>query len=92
MHSVLDLDAVKLSGRASPELLTHLEDSLATTSQVGPIAERAGVKTLVLTHLVPSNPRLIPNEIWHAQCSVGFGGTVHVGNDLDRIALPVRRP
>ena len=92
VHSVLDLDAVKLSGRASPELLTHLEDSQATTSQVGPIAERAGVKTLVLTHLVPSNPRLIPNAVWHAQCSVGFGGTVHVGNDLDRIALPVRRP
>ena len=69
----------------------HLKTSLTTTDQVGRVAQAAGVPQLVLTHLIPSNPLSIPDAVWKAQCSVGYSGRVHVGNDRDQIPLPVRR-
>ncbi|MBV9922317.1 MAG: MBL fold metallo-hydrolase [Pseudonocardia sp.] len=91
VHEVINLELIKTFGHVSAELLQHLENSHTTTSQVGKVAQQAGVGQLVLTHLVPSNPLLIPDVVWQAQCGIGFSGTVHVGNDLDRIALPARR-
>jgi ribonuclease BN (tRNA processing enzyme) len=91
VHEVINLDLIKTFGHVTPDLLTHLENSHTTTAQVGKVAQQAGVAQLVLTHLVPSNPLLIPDPVWHAQCGAGFDGTVHVGNDLDRIPLPSRR-
>ena len=91
VHEVINLDLIKTFGHVSPDLLQHLENSHTTTSQVGQVAQQAGAAQLVLTHLVPSNPRLIPDVVWHTQCGMGYSGTVHVGNDLDRIPLPARR-
>ena len=87
----MDLEFLKLFGGVSGPLLQHLESSHTTTSQVAQVAQRAGVRQLVLTHLVPSNPVLIPDLVWQLKCSAGFSGRVHVGNDLDRIPMPVRR-
>jgi ribonuclease BN (tRNA processing enzyme) len=91
VHEVINLDLIRRFGHVSPDLLAHLENSHTTTGQVGKIAQQAGVAQLVLTHLVPSNPLLIPDLVWHAQCSEGFSGSVHVGNDLDRITWSARR-
>ena len=90
VHKVIDLDLIKRFGHVTPDLPTHLENSHTTTSQVAQVAQSAGVAKVVLTHLVPSSPRLIPDLVWQAQCSVGYGGSVHVGNDLDQISIPVR--
>lgn len=85
--------AAKLQGRnpdTDPELV-HLHDSLATTQQAAEVAEASGVPQLVLTHLIPANPKDVPDVVWKATSSIGYRGDVHVGNDLDRIAMPVRR-
>ena len=75
----------------SPEL-KHLHDSLATTLEAGQVARAADVRQLVLTHLIPSNPRDVPDVVWKTTAAAGYRrSNVHVGNDLDRIALPVRR-
>jgi ribonuclease BN (tRNA processing enzyme) len=91
VHEVINLDVIQKFGHVSAELLQHLENSHTTTSQVAKIAQQAGVAQLVLTHLVPSNPASIPDPVWQVQCSVGFSGSVHVGNDLDRITWPASR-
>lgn len=91
VHEVINLELIQKFGTVTPDLLAHLENSHTTTSQVGKVAEQAGVAQLVLTHLVPSNPAAIPDEVWHLQCSEGFRGSVHVGNDLDRITWAARR-
>ena len=91
VHEVINLELIQRFGHTTPALMTHLEDSHTTTSQVGQVATRAGVGQLVLTHLVPSNPLQIPDAVWHAQCSADYRGPVHVGNDMDRITWAPRR-
>ncbi len=94
VHEVINLDfiqaAAKATGNLDPDLLAHLKDSHTIERDVARVAQAAGVPQLVLTHLIPSNPLLVPDLVWKAKCSVGYSGKVHVGNDLDRIALPVR--
>jgi ribonuclease BN (tRNA processing enzyme) len=91
VHEVINLELIERFGHVTPDLMTHLQNSHTTTAQVGRVATEAGVGQLVLTHLVPSNPRQIPDPVWHAQISAHFRGTVHVGNDLDRITWSARR-
>jgi ribonuclease Z len=49
-------------------------------------ASRAGVGTLVLTHLVPAPPEGSEPE-WEAEAGAGFGGTVVVARDLWQMDL-----
>ncbi|MFC5139111.1 MBL fold metallo-hydrolase [Actinomycetospora rhizophila] len=91
VHEVINLELIERFGHVTPALMTHLQDSHTTTSQVGQVATQAGVGQLVLTHLVPSNPRQIPDPVWHTQISANFRGAVHVGNDMDRITWAPRR-
>lgn len=96
VHEVMDWDFIATASRLRGQdvdndpLLSHLRASHTTTEQVAQVAEAAGVPKLVLTHLIPSNPLLVPDLVWKAKCSVGYGGTAHVGNDRDQIPLPVR--
>ena len=53
---------------------------------VGPVAERAQAKTLVLSHLVPGN---WPEDDWQ-RAQNGYSGTLVVGKDLDRIGVVKR--
>jgi ribonuclease BN (tRNA processing enzyme) len=68
--------------RADP-LRTHLLESHTTIDQVGPVAEAAGVGTLVLSHLAPAHN---PPERW-LEAQKGFSGRLVVGADL--MQLPV---
>lgn len=68
---------------AQEGLLQHLVNAHTTIEEVGPIAERAGVKKLVLSHLVPGNN---PDSRWR-RVQKGFSGRLVIGRDLDRIAL-----
>jgi ribonuclease BN (tRNA processing enzyme) len=61
----------------------HLVSSHTTIEQVGAVAERAGVATLVLNHLVPADN---PRERW-LEAQQGFSGRLVVGEDLMQIGL-----
>ncbi|MBS0528640.1 MAG: MBL fold metallo-hydrolase [Proteobacteria bacterium] len=62
----------------------HLLASHTSTSDLGKIATRAGVKTLVLSHLVPGDDPLITDEMWSEDIRRDFDGEIIVGRDLMR--------
>jgi ribonuclease BN (tRNA processing enzyme) len=90
VHEVLDLEFYEQLGVPAP-LLEHFKQGHTLTTEIGALAQRAGVRTLVLSHLVPSNPALMSDAEYRRKCQVGFDGRVIVGNDLDRIRLRHRR-
>ncbi|MEV4086339.1 MBL fold metallo-hydrolase, partial [Nonomuraea fuscirosea] len=61
----------------------HLIRSHTPVGEVGPLAERAGVKTLVLTHLSPTDN---PRERW-LTAGNGFSGRLVVGDDLLQVGV-----
>lgn len=92
VHEVIDEDWIAQQFGGNPDvaeqaLVEHLVGSHTTIAQVGPLAQRCGARTLVLTHLGPSDN---PPERW-AQAQAGFDGRLVVGEDLLRIPLPERR-
>ena len=68
-------------GAMSEEMLAYH----ATTEDVARIAAEAGVKKLVLTHLVPSIPLSVDDGPFISGITPLFGGTVLVGRDGMRI-------
>ncbi|MGH3628490.1 MAG: MBL fold metallo-hydrolase [Sciscionella sp.] len=62
-------------------LREHLLASHTDVDTVGAIAQAAGVGTLVLSHLVPTDVD-IADETWHKHAAHGFDGEVVVGHDL----------
>ncbi len=90
VHEVLDLEFYQQLGVPAP-LLEHFKKGHTLTTEIGDLAERAGVHTLVLSHLVPSNPGLFSDEQYLRKAHKGFSGHVHVGNDLDRLGLRAPR-
>lgn len=88
VHEVIDIDFYK-SADLSDALLDHLRVSHTDVTEIGPLAEQAGVDTLVLTHLVPANPALVSTGSWQRRAGKGFSGRVVVGEDLQ--SLPLRR-
>ncbi|HEX7944828.1 MAG TPA: MBL fold metallo-hydrolase [Phenylobacterium sp.] len=65
-------------------LKDHLVRSHSTTEQVGLLAARAGVKKLVLSHLVPAFPS-ITDEMWLEGVRKNFKGEAVVGRDLQDV-------
>jgi ribonuclease BN (tRNA processing enzyme) len=82
VHEALLLSALGTGGaKGAPTMREHLLRSHTATADVGRIAAAAGVKTLVLTHLVPD--RLdIAASAWMAGVREHFQGEVVVGHDL----------
>lgn len=84
LHECIDMDWVDSrmgpdSERYDPYLRQHMLAAHTSIEQVGPQAQKAGVRTLVLTHLVPGNT---PAEKWQ-QAEQGFpDGLTVVGEDL----------
>jgi len=70
----------------------RVSDYHADTAEIGPMAARAGVPTLVLTHLIPP-PGLAPDPeraraAFRAEIEAGgYQGRVVVGEDLTRISV-----
>ena len=89
VHEVIDPAYVERVAANLPEearepLKKHLLESHTTIEQVGrDVAEMAGAKTLVLSHLVPGNN---PVEAWQ-RAQEGYSGTLVVGSDLRHIAV-----
>jgi ribonuclease Z len=59
-----------------------------TARQAASVAEKCGVRTLVLTHF---SQRYQDPSLFMAEASAVFGGTVVVAEDLLRVAVPPRR-
>ncbi len=65
----------------TPEVAARLKSYHTSAEEAGAIAAAAGVKTLVLTHLIPGNE----DETFRARAARKFGGTIVVGKDLLRV-------
>jgi ribonuclease BN (tRNA processing enzyme) len=88
VHEAMYLPGVDALLQRVPNAATlkkHLLDSHSTTEQVGEVAAKAGVKTLVLSHLVPGDDPKITDEMWTADVRKHFKGEIIVGRDLMEI-------
>jgi ribonuclease BN (tRNA processing enzyme) len=48
----------------------------------GRIAKQAGVATLALTHLLPSEEQLVAEDIWRQEAARHYSGNIIIGRDL----------
>jgi ribonuclease BN (tRNA processing enzyme) len=65
------------------EIRRHIIASHTDAEDLGRLATAAGVKTLVLTHFVPSEPTgAVPDDVWLAAARKHFKGEVILGTDL----------
>ncbi|MGH8215818.1 MAG: MBL fold metallo-hydrolase [Rhodanobacteraceae bacterium] len=84
VHEVIDLqaiDQVVKDESMATRLRAHLEAAHTPMSEVGQIATKADVKTLVLNHFVPGTAQ-IPDRVWYDAVKPHFKGRVIVGHDL----------
>jgi len=85
VHEAMYLPAVdRLAARVPnhPGLKQHLLASHTSAEDAGRVAQEAGVKLLVLSHLVPADDPAVTDEMWIAAARVHFRGPVIVGRDL----------
>ena len=90
IHEALYLpgvDALAARLKNAESLKAHLLAAHTTTEDVGRIAEAAGVKKLVLSHLVPGDDPSISDEMWSQGVRKHYGGTVVVARDLMELEL-----
>jgi ribonuclease BN (tRNA processing enzyme) len=71
----------------APRLMAHLKASHTLTDEVGRIASEAGVKTLVLSHLVPADDPRLTEQTWIDAVRTTWKGDLVVGHDLLEIKL-----
>ena len=64
--------------RPKQSILSHH----TTTEDAGRVAQAAGVKTLVLSQLVPADDPAITDQMWIDDARQHFRGRVIVGKDL----------
>ena len=57
----------------------------STAQDAGRVAQAAGVKLLVLSHLVPADDPAVTDPMWIDAARVHFQGRVIVGKDLSEI-------
>jgi ribonuclease BN (tRNA processing enzyme) len=88
VHEALYLPAVDRLVASIPNASTlkkHIVESHTSAEDCGRIAQAAGVKTLVLSHFVPSDDRQITDTMWADAARRHFKGEVIVGKDLTEI-------
>ncbi|MEO6570347.1 MAG: MBL fold metallo-hydrolase [Ilumatobacteraceae bacterium] len=90
VHEVFDLgywvDKMPASMPNRDRVIAQLARSHTPVEAVADIAERAGVDTLVLSHLVPGDGGHTEVE-WETMAQPGFSGRVVCGVDLDEFAI-----
>lgn len=85
VHEALYLPALDSLVRGNPHstrLRAHLLASHTPAAEAGRVAAAAGVKKLVLSHLVPGDDPSITDEMWRAAARPHFDGEIVVGRDL----------
>ncbi len=89
VHQVADLDYLKRHGTGKAEL-ARMAGLHTDVTEVGGVAERVGVRELILSHYLPADPEAITETEWARRASQGFRGTTTAGRDGLRRTL--RRP
>jgi ribonuclease BN (tRNA processing enzyme) len=79
------VDRLVASVPNAPTLKSHLIASHTAVEDCGRVAEAAGVKTLVLSHLVPPDDPEVTDQMWIDRARAHFHGTVILGKDLQEI-------
>jgi ribonuclease BN (tRNA processing enzyme) len=88
VHEAMWLPAIDQILARNPNASTlrkHLLDSHTAVEDCGKVAAAAGVKTLVLSHLVPGGDASITDQMWIDAASKYFHGRIVVGKDLMEI-------
>jgi len=88
VHEIMYLPGIERLVQRLPDasrLRQHLLASHTQAEDVGRIAARAGVKTLVLSHFVPGDDSTITDEMWSEGVRKHFDGHIIVGRDLMEI-------
>lgn len=75
----------------NPRLAETFSRTHTRSEQLGELATRAGVGTLVLSHLVPAGIREVRDAVWKRKARTGFRGDVVVGRDGDAIGVGRQR-
>jgi ribonuclease BN (tRNA processing enzyme) len=90
IHEALYLPAVDaLASRIknAATLKEHLLAAHTTTEDVGRVAQAAGVKKLVLSHLVPGDDPSISDDMWIEGARKHYAGPIVVARDLMELEL-----
>jgi len=85
VHEALYLPGIERTAARvanAPGLLEHIVRSHTTVEDAARLASEAGVKTLVLSHLVPSDDPLVTGADWLAAAKQHFSGEIVVARDL----------
>ena len=91
-HEVIDRSFIEGAFGSPPytpdvqALVDHLLGAHTTIEDVGGVAERAGVRTLVLHHFVPGNN---PSAAW-LPAQEGYSGQLVIGEDLMQVGVGKR--
>lgn len=82
--------AAKRAGRANLEQIFHdIPDYHTTPQQAATLAEKAGARMLLLTHIVPPLPYSILEGPFLGDARSRFRGRLVVGHDGEEVILPV---
>lgn len=73
---------VKNAPRLKESILSHH----TSAEEAGRVAQAAGVRTLVLSHLIPAEDPLVTEASWIEAARTHFAGRIVVGSDLMEIA------
>jgi ribonuclease BN (tRNA processing enzyme) len=85
VHSAMYPPAIERMAARVPNAARLAESILAhqtSAEDAGRVARAAGVKTLVLSHLVPPDDPAVTEQMWMDAARTHFGGKVIVGSDL----------
>jgi ribonuclease BN (tRNA processing enzyme) len=80
VHQVADLGYLGRHGTDAAEL-ERMAALHTDVSEVGGVAERAGVGELILSHYLPADPRAITEAEWAQRAGRDFSGTTTAGRD-----------
>jgi ribonuclease BN (tRNA processing enzyme) len=91
VHQVADLGYLKRHGftDAALERMAALHTDV---TEVGGVAERAGVRELILSHYLPAEPGVLTDAEWAERARQGFSGRTTAGSDGLRRTLPFPMP
>ena len=87
VHCVADLGYLERHGTTGAEL-ERMAGLHTDVTEVGGVAEQAGVKELILTHYLPAEPGAIGEAEWVRRAAPSFRGKTIAGHDGLRRVLP----
>ncbi|MCD7052790.1 MBL fold metallo-hydrolase [Prescottella equi] len=81
-------EAINVEGSNLPPVaLSHMLDGHVEVQKVGTIAEQAGARRLVLSHIGDITHGVVNATAWHAWAQRGYTGPVTIGADLQTISI-----